>query len=27
MHFSEATLTFPQALVLRYSRLEPEERI
>jgi hypothetical protein len=27
MHFSEATLTFPQALVLRYSWLEPEERI
>ena len=26
LHFGEATLTFPQALVLRYSRLEPEER-
>src|SRR6516165_2344713 len=26
MYFSDATLTFPQALVLRYSRLEPEER-
>jgi glutathione S-transferase len=24
--FGEATLTFPQTLVLRYSRLEPEER-
>jgi len=26
LHFGEATLTFPQALVLRYSKLEPEER-
>jgi glutathione S-transferase len=26
MFFSDATLTFPQTLVLRYSRLEPEER-
>ena len=26
LHFGEATLTFPQALVLRYGRLEPEER-
>ena len=26
MYFSDATLTFPQTLVLRYSRLEPEER-
>ena len=26
LHFGEATLTFPQALVLRYSRFEPEER-
>lgn len=26
MHRSEATLTFPQTIVLRYSRLEPEER-
>jgi glutathione S-transferase len=26
VHFGEATLTFPQTLVLRYSRLEPEER-
>jgi glutathione S-transferase len=26
LHFGEATLTFPQALVLRYSQLEPEER-
>ncbi len=25
-HFGEATLTFPQTLVLRYSFLEPEER-
>jgi len=25
-HFGEATLTFPQTLVLRYSSLEPEER-
>lgn len=25
-HFGEATLTFPQTLVLRYSRLEPEPR-
>src|SRR4051794_26833285 len=27
LHFGEATLTFPQAVVLRYSRLEPEERL
>ena len=26
LHFGEATLTFPQTLVLRYSRLEPEGR-
>ena len=26
LHFGEATLTFPQTLVLRYARLEPEER-
>lgn len=26
LHFGEATLTFPQTLVLRYSRLEPKER-
>lgn len=26
LHFGEATLTFPQTLVLRYTRLEPEER-
>ena len=26
LHFGEATLTFPQALVLRYGALEPEER-
>lgn len=26
MYFSDATLTFPQTLVLRYSQLEPEER-
>ena len=26
LHFGEATLTFPQALVLRYSKLEPETR-
>jgi glutathione S-transferase len=26
LHFGEATLTFPQTLVLRYSLLEPEER-
>ncbi len=26
LHFGEATLTFPQTLVLRYSRLEPQER-
>jgi glutathione S-transferase len=26
LHFGEATLTFPQTLVLRYQRLEPEER-
>lgn len=26
LHFGEATLTFPQTLVLRYSRFEPEER-
>lgn len=25
-HFGEATLTFPQTLVLRYARFEPEER-
>jgi glutathione S-transferase len=26
LHFGEATLTFPQTLVLRYSRFEPDER-
>ena len=26
LHFGEATLTFPQTLVLRYTRFEPEER-
>src|SRR3954471_14459017 len=26
LHFGEATLTFPQALVLRYSELEPDAR-
>src|SRR5260221_1816432 len=26
MYFSDATLTFPQTLVLRYSHIEPEER-
>jgi glutathione S-transferase len=26
LHFGEATLTFPQAVVFRYSQLEPEER-
>jgi glutathione S-transferase len=26
MYFSDATLTFPQTLVLRYSQLEPDER-
>ncbi len=26
LHFGEATLTFPQTLVLRYSRHEPDER-
>lgn len=26
LHFGEATLTFPQTLVLRYGALEPEER-
>lgn len=26
LHFGEATLTFPQTLVLRYTRLEPKER-
>ena len=26
LHFGEATLTFPQTLVLRYGRLEPPER-
>jgi glutathione S-transferase len=26
LHFGEATLTFPQALILRYSKFEPEER-
>jgi glutathione S-transferase len=26
IHFGEATLTFPQTLVLRYTRFEPEER-
>jgi glutathione S-transferase len=26
LHFGEATLTFPQTIVFRYSQLEPEER-
>jgi glutathione S-transferase len=26
LHFGEVTLTFPQALILRYSKFEPEER-
>lgn len=26
LHFGEATLTFPQTLVLRYGRFEPPER-
>ena len=26
LHFGEATLTFPQTIVLRYTRLEPAER-
>jgi glutathione S-transferase len=26
LHFGEATLTFPQTLVLRYTQFEPEER-
>jgi glutathione S-transferase len=26
LHFGEATLTFAEAIVLRYSRIEPEER-
>lgn len=26
LHHGEATLTFPQAIILRYSRFEPEER-
>jgi glutathione S-transferase len=26
LHFGEATLTFPQTLVLRYTRLEPRDR-
>jgi glutathione S-transferase len=26
LHFGEATLTFPQTLVLRYARFEPAER-
>jgi glutathione S-transferase len=26
LHFGEAKLTFPQTLVLRYAKLEPEER-
>ena len=26
LHFGEATLTFPQTLLLRYARFEPEER-
>ena len=26
LHFGEATLTFPQALILRYSKFEPEKR-
>jgi glutathione S-transferase len=27
LHFGEATLTFPQTLVLRYSRFEPADRL
>lgn len=27
LHFGEATLTFPQTLVLRYQRFEPRERL
>lgn len=27
LHMSDATLTFPQTLVLRYSRFEPQERL
>ena len=27
LHFGEATLTFPQTLVLRYGRFEPENRL
>jgi glutathione S-transferase len=27
LHFGEATLTFPQTLVLRYSRFEPDHRL
>lgn len=26
LHFGEATLTFPQTIVLRYARFEPQER-
>lgn len=26
LHFGEATLTFPQTLILRYTRFEPQER-
>src|SRR3954470_8149017 len=26
LHFGEATLTFPQTLILRYARFEPSER-
>ncbi len=26
LHFGEATLTFPQTLILRYTRFEPEDR-
>jgi glutathione S-transferase len=26
LHFGEATLTFPQTLILRYARFEPPER-
>lgn len=26
LHFGEATLTFPQTIVLRYSRLEPDDK-
>ena len=26
LHFGEATLTFPQTIVLRYERFEPQER-